>query len=905
MSNTTLKNLAVYISYELNKVISFTNENILLYPNIDTNLSDDISIRVSTDNSIMDIITGNVENTGSLVIRLSNEEEILSTEIQGVVAGVIEKDISLNSRLSIITDEVNLDFASLTNRLSNEEDERENEDQQLISKITLNINDLIDERNSLIISSIDSIKNGSPSTLDTLSEIADAVINNQDNLSDILSNQTSILNKVSTNTFNRLNKDTSTDNRLNEYGEQYNQTTSELITRLDDIENSNINDINLLNTLISINVEQRENSIISLTNVSNIHLDRLSIQVSIFDSSVNSIQEKISTLNSIRVQTINSLNTTIPYYDAILTQRINNFNLIYSNQFQSLSNRINQISSIRQLSDPPIVQTLFSLQERVSIDEISKQDYIVTVGTPDEYSVEFRDGTLPLVSGREVEVGTNFFTQNREQIYGKLYDVLFDNTGFFAFEIFDIGINKIQLSGQYNITSERNFIQSKTVVDLNTSLLDGFFKPDGTKFYGLVRSGQVWEWDLTNPWDLHSMVFLRKTNLLPHGTLPISIDFNSGGTKLFYSERVSKKIYEYDVVLPWNVMSINYTGSNTVLQSSEILSVKTVYDNNKVFVARKLDNGDRIFDEYVIGGVSINNTEQFYSLPVTDIDTEMEVITMVPNGQKFIGVSHKNNVAYNLSTNNVFSLNQLNLTDTVDLLLPDLTFINGTFRVDTFLGDGENTIITLTGLPTHIISLDVNGVNQQYGVQYTIDMYTITFNSSIPKDYEITVRYIGYENDGDKFYSEQISPVFNFETFKSDGNTMSYTPLKTLSEELYIDINGVIQHKGYDYLILNNVVLFSSKIPRNYKVNVSYVGYENDRQRILSNKLKEYIFTEDFHGGQNIYYITNRVDYIILVSINGVISRENDDYTIENNTLTFKNVIPPNYKIKIKYFSKN
>lgn len=905
MSNTTFNNIAVYVADKFNQIVAYTNENTLLYPNLTNNISDETSIRISTDNSIVDLINNTSGFTENLIVRISNAETIREQQIESLISGVISKDLSLEGRISREENFVTNDFASLISRIEIEESLMVQDNNVLDSLVSSDIDTLISERHTLIQSTIETIVNGAPSTLDTLNEIASVIVGNQQELITILNNQTSLISDVNTEESQRVLNDVSIDNRISNYDDFFQTYKDELETRISTIEFSNVSDINLFNILVSTNIEQRQSSILSLVNRDNVNITQLSTQVSIFESARLSIGGRISTENSNRVQQFNSLNSRVPLIDASLTQRLNQFEIDYIYNFQSLSTRISQISRIRQLQDPPIVSIMFSLEERISLDEIERNEYTVTVGTPEQYSVEFRDYTLPLVSGREIDLGSNFFTQNREQVYGKLYDVLFDNIGINAFEIFDIGINQIQLSEPYNITSDRTFIRSKTVIDLDTSLLDGYFKPDGTRFYGLLRNGDIWEWELTIPWNIDTMSYVRGSNVWVHGTLPLSIDFNTNGSVMYYAEAVSKRVYEYNLAVNWDITTIFYSGINTLLQSSEILSVKTQSDNNKIFASRQLDNGDRVFDEYLISGSSVNTAQQVFSVDVTTIDSEMDVVTITPNGQRFVGASHKNKVAYDLTTSNIFSLNLINKQQSLDLLLPDLTYNSGTFRVDTFVGDGVNDTITLSGLPTYIISLDVNGLSQKYGVNYIHNMYNITFSEPVVSGYEITVRYVGYAELSDKFYSEQVSPVFNRESFVSNGLTMSYTPQKTITEELYVDVNGVIQHEGSDYNIINSVVLFTRQIPRNYQVYITYVGYDTDRQRVLAEKLKDDIYSEEFVGGTNIYNTVNSIDYIIFVSINGAIAREGDDYTIDNNQITFTNLIPLDYKIKIKYFSKN
>lgn len=572
MANTTFQNLAIYIAHELNQITSFVNENTTGRPPQTTLISTEESVRLSSDNSIVDLINNTVvSGQTSLDIRVSTAEEIRAQQIGDLAFDMSTNTQSLQERISNEESNYVAERATLNTRVSTATSTRVSSDLSVLNKIDSDISTMTSGRESLIQQAVNDLVNGAPSTVDTLNEIASLIVANDAELSTILSNQVVIINGINADESQRISADDSFDARLSSLELTVGGGESSLNTRISTAESTREDAEDSLNTRITVEettFSGEQSVLISKEESKDV---RIFADISTRISQINSLEDVELSLTTARVSAFDQLENDYISGDTSLTDRLDLFTSTETGTFTSLEERLSIEEAGRASGDTDANADLTSIETRVSIDEDNLASYQNALGgnfgadIVTEYSTEFRFTTLPLVSGREIEVGTNYFADSVEEIYGTLYDVLFNDTGFTIYEIFDIGINQIDLSVAGNVTSTRTFVQSVTVEDLGTSLLDGYFKPDGTKFYGLLRNGKIWEYTLSTAWDISTLQFNAELDVLVHGTMPLSIDFNTAGTKLFYGEQVSETLYEYDLSVAWDITTGVYNGVNTPL----------------------------------------------------------------------------------------------------------------------------------------------------------------------------------------------------------------------------------------------------------------------------------------------------------------------------------------------------
>tara|TARA_R110002073_G_scaffold158990_4_gene314233 strand:- start:219 stop:2129 length:1911 start_codon:yes stop_codon:yes gene_type:complete len=170
-----------------------------------------------------------------------------------------------------------------------------------------------------------------------------------------------------------------------------------------------------------------------------------------------------------------------------------------------------------------------------------------------------------------------------------------------------------------------------TFVDLKPPLstpLDGFLKPDGTKFYACTFSGtyddSVYEFDLSTAWDVTSI----DPNSFEHvasslwdsggNSYPNGVAFKSDGTKMFVMAQRSSdgefKIYEHSLSTAWDITTYN----NSNVPVATVTTSKSNNFNNLIFN----DSGTKV---YVVFGWNVNSTAE---LDEYDLSTAWDITSI-------------------------------------------------------------------------------------------------------------------------------------------------------------------------------------------------------------------------------------------------------------------------------------
>lgn len=92
--------------------------------------------------------------------------------------------------------------------------------------------------------------------------------------------------------------------------------------------------------------------------------------------------------------------------------------------------------------------------------------------------------------------------------------------------------------------------------------------PDGTKLYHLSYTpDELVFWTLSTPWMVSSGTFHSKFDTTGAGTDPVGFAWKPDGSRVFVHSLNQKKIFEYDVSIPWYVTSMSYGGNNLSITS--------------------------------------------------------------------------------------------------------------------------------------------------------------------------------------------------------------------------------------------------------------------------------------------------------------------------------------------------
>ena len=113
-----------------------------------------------------------------------------------------------------------------------------------------------------------------------------------------------------------------------------------------------------------------------------------------------------------------------------------------------------------------------------------------------------------------------------------------------------------------------------------------FFKPDGTKMYIIGSAGDdVNEYDLSIPWNVLSAEFLQVFSVAAQETFPTDISFKADGTKMYILGDTGNDVNEYDLSTAWDVSSAAYLQNFSVaLQTTAPYSMSFKPDGTILYI---------------------------------------------------------------------------------------------------------------------------------------------------------------------------------------------------------------------------------------------------------------------------------------------------------------------------------
>ena len=127
-----------------------------------------------------------------------------------------------------------------------------------------------------------------------------------------------------------------------------------------------------------------------------------------------------------------------------------------------------------------------------------------------------------------------------------------------------------------------------------------FFKADGTKMYVVERNvDYVHEYDLVVPWDILTLVYTGNFFYVgSQETNPTALFFKPDGTKMYVTGSTGDDVNEYDLSVAWDVSSAVYSQLFSVAaQESNPYALFFKPDGTKMYVMGAAD----IVFEYNIG----------------------------------------------------------------------------------------------------------------------------------------------------------------------------------------------------------------------------------------------------------------------------------------------------------------
>lgn len=151
---------------------------------------------------------------------------------------------------------------------------------------------------------------------------------------------------------------------------------------------------------------------------------------------------------------------------------------------------------------------------------------------------------------------------------------------------------------------------------------------------------------------------------------------------------------------------------------------------------------------------------------------------------------------------------------------------------ESFIADGTTTDFTVSKTVTSLVMVDINGLVQEKGEDFTHVDYqkTVSFaNAPIAGD----VVQVTYFYGGSK-------PVLRYDTFVADGTSDTVTVSETLSQVVYVEINGLVQLKGDNYTTTGQVINFAGVPSAGSEIAVLYYNTGDSSIAGTSNKLAKF-----------------------------------------------------------------
>ena len=376
-----------------------------------------------------------------------------------------------------------------------------------------------------------------------------------------------------------------------------------------------------------------------------------------------------------------------------------------------------------------------------------------------------------------------------------------DGTKMFVLGTNDDSVVEYTLSSGYDVSTsvyagvgEEFDVSSQEVIPEDFS-----FNDDGTKMFIMGRNGAaVVEYTLSSGYDVSTSVYAgvgEEFSVSTQEATPVSIAFNSDGTKMYIAGYQGNAVVEYTLSAAYDVSTATYAGAGeefSVLgEVPNIRGVEFSADGTKMYA---LDGADVIveytidpsdYDENIANDGSINNTNSLAitlhgdTFQDTDADDVLDIDTEVAIGNVSSGLTPIMTLSNGDQTVTLtFSGTATSHTSGFDVAA--LTFA---FTDDAFTG-ADAGVVTRSG--------DGGAYSSSVGIDFTGSNSSDSYSS--PITYEI---YLSNPLAGAEFHEGDLM-VIDWST--AGSGLTNYIDLSYSLDGIdYIDIATVVPSRDYSY----------------------------------------------------------------------------------------------------------
>ena len=151
-------------------------------------------------------------------------------------------------------------------------------------------------------------------------------------------------------------------------------------------------------------------------------------------------------------------------------------------------------------------------------------------------------------------------------------------------------VNEYILPSSFNILGSVNRYtgDSFRLVDQDQTGRGFTFSYDGSKMYYIGLSNKtIYQYSLSTPWSISTASYDNiSLSVSARGNFPEDLVFSTDGSKMFFLERSSNKIFQYSLSTSWDLSTATYDGSGFDASSQEILPTCLEFssDGTKMYV---------------------------------------------------------------------------------------------------------------------------------------------------------------------------------------------------------------------------------------------------------------------------------------------------------------------------------
>ena len=113
------------------------------------------------------------------------------------------------------------------------------------------------------------------------------------------------------------------------------------------------------------------------------------------------------------------------------------------------------------------------------------------------------------------------------------------------------------------------------------------FKADGSKMYIGGVGSDIYQYSLSSPWDIETAVYDSVSfNVYSQAMGPEAVEFKSDGTKMYVLDSTYQGVHQYTLSTPWIISSATYDGVaySVGTQDSRPISMKFNSDGSKMYI---------------------------------------------------------------------------------------------------------------------------------------------------------------------------------------------------------------------------------------------------------------------------------------------------------------------------------